>query len=183
MTSGNAGTFLDELKDTQELYFDRVSQIRMPSWSRGRVALVGDAAFCVSLLAGQGSALAMTSAYVLAGELAKAGGRHDVAFREYEAFLRAYIQYQAGRRRALRRCVSAKDPMGTLVSQSGDERVYDPGIGKARHRQGNHRQTGFARLLLARRSGIGSEMTKFQWPWIGLSRHGTLPGTGIFERG
>ena len=88
---------LDELKGTQELYFDRVSQIRMPSWSRGRVALVGDAAFCVSLLAGQGSALAMTSAYVLAGELAKAGGRHDVAFREYEAFLRAYIETkQAG---------------------------------------------------------------------------------------
>ena len=83
---------LDELKRTQELYFDRVSQIRMPGWSRGRVALVGDAAFCVSLLAGQGSALAMTSAYVLAGELAKAGGRHDVAFREYEAFLRSYIE-------------------------------------------------------------------------------------------
>ncbi len=82
---------LDELKGTQELYFDKVSQIRMPSWSRGRVALVGDAAFCVSLLAGQGSALAMTAAYVFAGELAKAGGRHELAFREYEAFLRAYI--------------------------------------------------------------------------------------------
>lgn len=82
---------LHELKDTQELYFDRVSQIRMPSWSRGRVALVGDAAFCVSLLAGQGSALAMTAAYVLAGELAKANGRHEMAFRKYEAFLRAYI--------------------------------------------------------------------------------------------
>jgi 2-polyprenyl-6-methoxyphenol hydroxylase-like FAD-dependent oxidoreductase len=82
---------LDALKDTQELYFDRVSQIQMPGWSRGRVALVGDAAFCVSLLAGQGSALAMTAAYVLAGELAKAGGCHDAAFREYEAFLRAYI--------------------------------------------------------------------------------------------
>lgn len=91
---------LDELKDAQELYFDRVSQIRMPSWSRGRIALVGDAAFCVSLLAGQGSALAMTSAYVLAGELSKAGGRHELAFREYEAFLRAYIdtkQEGAGR--------------------------------------------------------------------------------------
>lgn len=82
---------LDELNGTQELYFDRVSQIRMPSWSRGRVVLVGDAAFCVSLLAGQGTALAMTSAYVLAGELAKAGGRHEMAFRQYEASLRAYI--------------------------------------------------------------------------------------------
>jgi 2-polyprenyl-6-methoxyphenol hydroxylase-like FAD-dependent oxidoreductase len=82
---------LHELNGAQELYFDRVSQILMPGWSRGRVALVGDAAFCVSLLAGQGSALAMTSAYVLAGELAKAGGRHELAFPRYEALLRAYI--------------------------------------------------------------------------------------------
>jgi 2-polyprenyl-6-methoxyphenol hydroxylase-like FAD-dependent oxidoreductase len=82
---------LDELNGTQELYFDRVSQIRMHSWSRGRIALVGDAAFCVSLLAGQGSALAMTSAYVLAGELAKATGEHEEAFRKYEALFRPYI--------------------------------------------------------------------------------------------
>lgn len=88
---------LDELGRTPELYFDEVSQIRMPGWSRGRVALVGDAACCVSLLAGQGSALAMTSAYVLAGELAKAAGRHEEAFRQYEAVLRRYIEIkQAG---------------------------------------------------------------------------------------
>ena len=82
---------LDELDRTHELYFDRVSQIRMESWSRGRVALAGDAAFCVSLLAGQGSALAMISAYVLAGELANAGGLHEEAFGKYEALLRPYI--------------------------------------------------------------------------------------------
>lgn len=82
---------LDALDDAQELYFDRVSQIKMPSWSRGRVALVGDAAFCVSLMAGQGSALAMTAAYVLAGELAKAGGRPREAFANYEGLLRSYI--------------------------------------------------------------------------------------------
>ena len=83
---------LESLAGCRELYFDRVSQIRMPGWSRGRVALVGDAAFCVSLLAGQGSALAMTAAYVLAGELAKADGRHEEAFRRYEAVLRTYIE-------------------------------------------------------------------------------------------
>jgi len=82
---------LDALDGARELYFDRVSQIKMPSWSRGRVALVGDAAFCVSLMAGQGAALAMTAAYVLAGELAKAGGRHQEAFANYEALLRNYI--------------------------------------------------------------------------------------------
>jgi len=82
---------LGELDRTQELYFDRVSQIRMDRWSQGRIALVGDAAFCVSLVAGQGSALAMTAAYVLAGELAKAGGQHEDAFRAYKVLLRPYI--------------------------------------------------------------------------------------------
>lgn len=82
---------LDELDRADELYFDSVSQIRMQGWSRGRVALLGDAAFCVSLLAGQGSALAMISAYVLAGELANAGGRHEQAFGGYEALLRGFI--------------------------------------------------------------------------------------------
>jgi hypothetical protein len=43
---------LAELARTDELYFDRVSQIRMPERSCGRIAMVGDAAFCVSLLAG-----------------------------------------------------------------------------------------------------------------------------------
>jgi 2-polyprenyl-6-methoxyphenol hydroxylase-like FAD-dependent oxidoreductase len=91
---------LEALDGCHELYFDQVNQIRMLHWSRGRIALVGDAAFCVSLLAGQGSALAMTAAYVLAGELAKADGRHDQAFRRYEATLRTYIETkQAGAER------------------------------------------------------------------------------------
>jgi 2-polyprenyl-6-methoxyphenol hydroxylase-like FAD-dependent oxidoreductase len=83
---------LDELDRTDELYLDRVSQIRMNQWSRGRIALVGDAAFCVSLLAGQGSALAMISAYVLAGEVAAAQGRYEQAFSRYDMLLRSYIE-------------------------------------------------------------------------------------------
>ena len=82
---------LAALDACNDLYFDRVSQIRMEAWSRGRVALVGDAAFCVSLLAGQGSALAMTAAYVLAGELATSPNRPQEAFRRYEDRLRAFI--------------------------------------------------------------------------------------------
>jgi 2-polyprenyl-6-methoxyphenol hydroxylase-like FAD-dependent oxidoreductase len=82
---------LCELDRTEELYFDSVSQIGMPTWSRDRIALVGDAAFCVSLLAGQGSALAMIAAYVLAGELSASQGRYQQAFSRYEARLRSYI--------------------------------------------------------------------------------------------
>lgn len=82
---------LEELGRTRELYFDRVSQIWMNAWSKGRVALIGDAAFCVSLVAGQGSALAMLSAYVLAGELAKADGEHQQAFFNHQTLLRTFI--------------------------------------------------------------------------------------------
>jgi 2-polyprenyl-6-methoxyphenol hydroxylase-like FAD-dependent oxidoreductase len=75
---------LDLMPQARTFYFDRVSQIRMPSWTRGRVALVGDAAACPSLLAGQGSALAMVESYVLAAELARTKGDHVAAFARYE---------------------------------------------------------------------------------------------------
>ncbi len=79
------------MESCDDLYFDRVSQIRMDTWSQGRVALVGDAAFCPSLLAGQGSALAMIGAYVLAGELSRAGGLPEEAFRRYERLLHPFM--------------------------------------------------------------------------------------------
>lgn len=93
---GDAGweapQILDAMDRADSLYYDRVSQIRMPAWTRGRVALVGDAAAAVSLMAGEGTGLGMTEAYVLAGELHKAGGDHAAAFRRYEARLRPFIQ-------------------------------------------------------------------------------------------
>ena len=82
---------LAALAKSDDLYFDRVSQIHMKAWSKGRVALVGDAAFCVSLLAGQGSALAMGAAYVLAGELGRTGAAPETAFQRYETLLRPLI--------------------------------------------------------------------------------------------
>ena len=79
---------LDGLDAVDEIYFDRVSQIQMDPrqglWSRGRVTLLGDAAFCVSLLAGQGSALAMVAAYILAGELRRAQSDYAKAFGRYQ---------------------------------------------------------------------------------------------------
>ena len=61
------------------------------SWSRGRVTLVGDAAFCVSLLAGQGSALAMVAAYILAGELKRAGHDYATAFSRYQELFQPFV--------------------------------------------------------------------------------------------
>ena len=71
---------------------DRASQIRMPSWSRGRIALVGDAGAAPSLLAGQGSALAMIESYVLAYELHEAHGDHRAAFAGYEQRLAQLVR-------------------------------------------------------------------------------------------
>ena len=65
-----------------ELYFDSVSRVTLASWARGRVALVGDAASCLSLF-GNGSSLAMAGARVLAEELA-ATSDHATAFARYE---------------------------------------------------------------------------------------------------
>ena len=82
---------LDLMPLSDTFYFDSVSQIRMPSWSRGRVALVGDAAACPSFLAGQGSALAMVESYTLAAELAHSGDHRD-AFARYEQRLARFLR-------------------------------------------------------------------------------------------
>ncbi|KAA0108740.1 FAD-binding domain [Mycolicibacterium sp. P1-5] len=93
---------LAALDRVEDLYFDSVSQVRMPCWFHDRVALVGDAAACVSLLAGEGTGLAMTEAYVLAGELLCAANDHGRAFGAYEARLRPFVEgKQSGAQRLL----------------------------------------------------------------------------------
>jgi len=82
---------LDGMDGVDDVYFDRVSQIHLPRWSAGRVGLLGDAAACPSLLAGEGTGLAMVEAYVLAGELHRADGDFTRAFAAYEARLRSFV--------------------------------------------------------------------------------------------
>lgn len=98
---------LAAMEDAEDLYLDRVSQIEMPAWSKGQVALLGDAAACVSLLAGEGCGLALTEAYVMAGELARAAGDHGQAFSRYEERLRPLI---AAKQSAARKFAGAFAP-------------------------------------------------------------------------
>lgn len=65
---------LELAAEAPDFYFDSMAQIRMDDWTKGRIALVGDAGYCGSPLTGQGSSLALVGGYVLAGELAAAGG-------------------------------------------------------------------------------------------------------------
>lgn len=81
-----------ELDRADGLYFDSVSQIRMDRWTKGRTALVGDAAACVSLMAGEGTGLAIAEAYVLAGELHACAGDHAAAFARYEQRLMPFLK-------------------------------------------------------------------------------------------
>lgn len=92
---------LEAMPAATTFYFDKVSQIEMPSWTRGRVALVGDAAAGPSLLAGQGSALAMVESYVLAAELARSDGDHEQAFERYHATLGPFLRSKQAAARGL----------------------------------------------------------------------------------
>ena len=83
---------LAAMETVSGVYFDRVSQIRMDHWTQGRTALIGDAAACVSLVAGEGTGLAMAEAYVLAGELYKCGGDHIAAFASYEKRMMPFLK-------------------------------------------------------------------------------------------
>jgi 2-polyprenyl-6-methoxyphenol hydroxylase-like FAD-dependent oxidoreductase len=64
----------------------------MHRWAKGRTALVGDAAACVSLMAGEGTGLAIAEAYVLAGELHACRGDYATAFARYEQKLMPLVQ-------------------------------------------------------------------------------------------
>ncbi|MGW6057932.1 FAD-dependent oxidoreductase [Streptomyces sp. NPDC055189] len=89
---------LAAMRDADDLFFDGVSQIRMPRWSSGRVALVGDAAYAPSFLTGQGSSLALVGAYMLAGSLADRD--HAAGFAAYEHDTRDFVtvnQEQVGK--------------------------------------------------------------------------------------
>ncbi|MBI4484898.1 MAG: FAD-dependent monooxygenase [Acidobacteria bacterium] len=92
---------LAQCRTAQSIYFDAVEQVQMPTWSTGRVVLVGDACQCVSPLAGQGASMALTAGYVLVEEL-DAHGDVSRALTRYEERLKPTIerQQQAGRRMA-----------------------------------------------------------------------------------
>jgi 2-polyprenyl-6-methoxyphenol hydroxylase-like FAD-dependent oxidoreductase len=83
---------LSFMKDAPDFYFDCMAQIHMPHWTKGRIALVGDAGYAVSPVAGQGTSVALVGAYLLAGELAEAQGDYNRAFQLYEENLRDFVE-------------------------------------------------------------------------------------------
>ena len=88
---------LEEVKKSKTFYFDKLCQVIMPSWTKGRVALVGDAGYCVSPAAGRGGSVAIDGAAALADAFQKCHGNFELAFQEYNKSFRPFIEeVQAG---------------------------------------------------------------------------------------
>ena len=121
-----AGNILAALPAATDFYFDELSQIEMPSWSTGRVALVGDAGYCGSPMSGRGTSQALLGAYVLAGELATTD--HVTAFANYERVLRDYVRanHEMGRMAAESFDIPpSQDLFDAIAAASADEDSHD----------------------------------------------------------
>jgi 2-polyprenyl-6-methoxyphenol hydroxylase-like FAD-dependent oxidoreductase len=81
---------LAAMEENSDLYFDAISQVIAPRWSKGRCAMTGDAAFCPSPLTGMGVSLSVLGAYILAGELSRHANYAD-AFAAYDKVFRPYV--------------------------------------------------------------------------------------------
>jgi len=85
-------TALKHVGTDDDFYFDRINQIRMPSWSKGRVVLVGDAGYCVSPVAGMGGSMAIIGAGRIAEALEQHGADYAAAFQDYHDKLHAFVE-------------------------------------------------------------------------------------------
>lgn len=116
------------LEASKDLYFDRVSQVQMGTWTKGRVALLGDAAACISLIGGEGAGLAMIEAYVMAGELARHDGDHVIAFAAYERRLRPFVQRKQRAARRFAGSFTPRSAMGVWLRNKATWLMAIPGV-------------------------------------------------------
>jgi 2-polyprenyl-6-methoxyphenol hydroxylase-like FAD-dependent oxidoreductase len=111
--------WLRESERTQAFYFDAITQLRLDSWSRGRVTLVGDAGYCPGPAVGGSTSLAVLGAYVLAGELAVAGGDHERAFPAYEREMGELVRRSRAFARGVANTLIPSSPLGVRVLVGG----------------------------------------------------------------
>ena len=126
-----AENILARLNEADDFYADSVSQVVMPGWTKGRVALLGDAAACISLLGGEGTGLAMTGAYVLAGELARARGDYGTAFAAYERIMRPLLERKQANARRFTAFFAPPDWTTLILRDALNLLVRVPVLGRA----------------------------------------------------
>ncbi|MFI6433501.1 FAD-dependent oxidoreductase [Rhodococcus oryzae] len=130
-----APAILDAMAVTPDFYFDELARIDMPSWSEGRVTLLGDAGYCGSPLSGQGTAMALVGAYVLAGELAATPDDPARALARYEEVLRPFVAEAQKLAPGGLRSMTPKSRLGIragrMVSKLMMSRLMQPVMAKA----------------------------------------------------
>ncbi|AVH21234.1 FAD-dependent monooxygenase [Nocardia cyriacigeorgica] len=118
------------MSEADDFYFDELARIDMPSWIEGRVALLGDAGYCGSPLTGQGTAMALVGAYVLAGEIAAHRDDPRRALENYQRVLRPFValaqELQPGGLRAMTPKTRFGIRAGLLVSKLMTARIMKP---------------------------------------------------------
>ena len=115
--------WLPEIDRTPAFYFDSITQLRLDIWSRRRVTLVGDAAYCPGPAVGGSTSLAVLGAYVLAGELAKADGDHLHAFAAYELAMREPVHLSRAFARGAARSIIPGSRVGVWALTRGAQLV------------------------------------------------------------
>jgi 2-polyprenyl-6-methoxyphenol hydroxylase-like FAD-dependent oxidoreductase len=111
--------WLGELDRTPAFYFDSITQLQLDTWSRGRVTLVGDAGYCPAPAVGGSTSIAVLGAYILAGELAQAGGDHERAFASYEQQMAEPVRGSRALARGVAKSLVPRSRAGVWVLTGG----------------------------------------------------------------
>jgi len=123
--AGDVATRVLAELDDAPMYFDAVGKVRTPQWSRGRIALLGDAAFCNGTFAGAGTSLALIGAHVLAGELSCTDD-HRTALVRYEKFMRGHVESIGNVSNNVLRRANPRTPAGIRALHAGARAVGSP---------------------------------------------------------
>jgi len=86
-----AERILKGVQDADGFYIQQIAQIKLDTWSRGRVSLVGDGAYCPTPISGMGTTIAMVGGYVLAGDFVQHWPEHAAGFEAYEQKMRPFV--------------------------------------------------------------------------------------------
>jgi 2-polyprenyl-6-methoxyphenol hydroxylase-like FAD-dependent oxidoreductase len=124
---GAAPRILAELGDGAPMYFSAVGQLRNHSWSKGRITLLGDAAFCNATFGGAGTSLALIGGYVLAGELA---GANDIgaALARYQVAMRPFVDDAPRVRPTVLRMANPRTRTGIRALHAGARLATSPAV-------------------------------------------------------
>lgn len=128
---GDAGweapRILAGLATADDFYFEMVSQVKLAGWTKGRVVLTGDAAWCAGPF-GVGTSEALVGSYVLAGELSRHADDHRAAFAAYEHLLRPYVEEGQNVPKLAPRLASPQSRLAIAVQRAALRVAAAPGI-------------------------------------------------------